>query len=326
MIERLNTDRSIAPIVAQFVPLKVDTDGGNFGAWANKYRHEGNAIPILYVVRANGELAYAKSGSKQGDELPRFLLEHLATAGTIFNDVQLAALKTVVEEAKSSLAGQDPAAAVRRFESVRKLGPLGKLGSHATVAKEADALYLELVELGRSTLAKAQEQLASDEPFNGVLGVVASQRVYGKLPELKKELKAAEAELNRSPKWKDEARLAELLDRALLQAETKEAKPGAKPPTAGLTGIVTKFPGTPAAKLAAAKLTELGAEVPAGTTAAAQGVVRTWSDASGKFRVEAQFVELADGKVRLQRTDGQVISVPLDRLSPADQAFVAEQK
>jgi hypothetical protein len=47
--------------------------------------------------------------------------------------------------------------------------------------------------------------------------------------------------------------------------------------------------------------------------------LRTWSDASGNFRVEARLLEVVDGKARLERADGKVIVVPLERLSPADQ-------
>lgn len=49
---------------------------------------------------------------------------------------------------------------------------------------------------------------------------------------------------------------------------------------------------------------------------------RTWSDATGSFKVEAIFVKSADGKVTLRRTDGREVTVPLDRLSTEDQKYV----
>lgn len=51
---------------------------------------------------------------------------------------------------------------------------------------------------------------------------------------------------------------------------------------------------------------------------------RTWSDASGKFHVEAKLVSQADGVVTLQSTDGKLLEVPLARLSEADRAFLAD--
>src|SRR5688500_10677205 len=49
---------------------------------------------------------------------------------------------------------------------------------------------------------------------------------------------------------------------------------------------------------------------------------RKWKDATGKFETEAEFVDFADGKVTLKKPDGSDVSVPMTRLSAADQAFV----
>lgn len=49
---------------------------------------------------------------------------------------------------------------------------------------------------------------------------------------------------------------------------------------------------------------------------------RKWTDATGNFSVEADFVELVDGQVALRRTDGRVVRLPLERLSEADQRHV----
>ena len=52
--------------------------------------------------------------------------------------------------------------------------------------------------------------------------------------------------------------------------------------------------------------------------------MRSWSDLSGQFTVEAEFVEVKDNKVVLKRKDGQLLSVPLDRLSEKDQTVVKQ--
>ena len=77
-------------------------------------------------------------------------------------------------------------------------------------------------------------------------------------------------------------------------------------------------------RLTADELRRLATVAPAASAAADTGVspVRTWSDATGKFRVEARFVGLDAGKVILQKADGNRIAVPLERLSPADRQFV----
>ena len=51
---------------------------------------------------------------------------------------------------------------------------------------------------------------------------------------------------------------------------------------------------------------------------------RTWTDATGKFTIEADFVELTkDDRVRLKTSNGKTIAIPLSKLSAADREHVA---
>lgn len=53
---------------------------------------------------------------------------------------------------------------------------------------------------------------------------------------------------------------------------------------------------------------------------------RTWTDDTGKFSIEAEFVEEAGEKVRLKKPDGMIIDVPLAKLCLADRQFVESQQ
>jgi len=55
------------------------------------------------------------------------------------------------------------------------------------------------------------------------------------------------------------------------------------------------------------------------------GSARQWTDRTGRFSVEAEFLGMTDGKVSLKRKDGVVVKVPLGTLSLADQKYVAAQ-
>lgn len=50
--------------------------------------------------------------------------------------------------------------------------------------------------------------------------------------------------------------------------------------------------------------------------------VRTWSDKTGKFKVQAELIEVLKDKVALKKTDGKRVEIPLDKLSDADRKFV----
>ncbi len=52
---------------------------------------------------------------------------------------------------------------------------------------------------------------------------------------------------------------------------------------------------------------------------------RTWKSSDGAYSVDAEFVDSEDGTVSLRKSNGDVIQVPISRLSAEDQAYVAEQ-
>ena len=56
----------------------------------------------------------------------------------------------------------------------------------------------------------------------------------------------------------------------------------------------------------------------------AAGNSRTWTDATGKFKVDAEFISVTDGKVNLRRADGRTMSIHLEKLSDADQLHLKE--
>lgn len=51
---------------------------------------------------------------------------------------------------------------------------------------------------------------------------------------------------------------------------------------------------------------------------------RQWTSRAGGFSVEAELVDVKDGKVILKKTDGSQISVPLEKLSLGDVQFISE--
>lgn len=56
-----------------------------------------------------------------------------------------------------------------------------------------------------------------------------------------------------------------------------------------------------------------------GLCLAAAAELRTWTDASGKFKIKAKFVSLTNGVVTLENEDGTELEIELKKLSAADQ-------
>ena len=55
---------------------------------------------------------------------------------------------------------------------------------------------------------------------------------------------------------------------------------------------------------------------------AARAQQRTWTDDTGKFSVEAEFVETKQDSVVLKKSSGSVITVPVARLSETDRRYL----
>ncbi len=51
-------------------------------------------------------------------------------------------------------------------------------------------------------------------------------------------------------------------------------------------------------------------------------LAREWSDVTGTFRVEADLVGSENGKVQIQKTNGEIVSVDLEQLSEADRRYI----
>ncbi|KAL5527124.1 hypothetical protein ACEPAG_5915 [Sanghuangporus baumii] len=50
--------------------------------------------------------------------------------------------------------------------------------------------------------------------------------------------------------------------------------------------------------------------------------LRTWHDRTGQFKVDAEFLGLSNGKLRLHKTNGVVIEVPTDKMSQEDLKYI----
>ncbi len=80
---------------------------------------------------------------------------------------------------------------------------------------------------------------------------------------------------------------------------------------------------------AAKQPTSAASPAPPASTASAPAAptskLRTWTDTTGKFKIEAEFVAMEKGQVHLKKDDGTTIAVPFDKLSVADQEFAIQQ-
>ena len=61
-------------------------------------------------------------------------------------------------------------------------------------------------------------------------------------------------------------------------------------------------------------------------SAVSAALARTWTDTSGKFSIEAELVQVEEGKVQLRKPDGSLVTVPLAKLSDGDRRYLESRE
>jgi hypothetical protein len=228
------------------VPLQLDTQGPEWRDWAGKFKHEGSSIPIIFVIRADGESLYAKSGTKEGAELPRFLVEVRKLAGAALNSKQFKDLSAALEKAKKAHEDGDQAIAVR------EIGKFANTTSYAAVVKEGKEFATTLLEEAKAELEKAEQQLASSE--DELLGAVSVLRIQRTFQPFKDVVKTALQLRSKFQKEKKQVMAqAELIDAAAKLEEIKSYDRATK----AYQLVAQKFPNSPAAELAKERMEKM---------------------------------------------------------------------
>jgi len=326
--ERLTTDRSLAVFAGSFVPLKVTTGTADWGKWTSKYPVEGNGIPKFYLIRADGTKMFAMQGAPPDGELPKMLAQAVDQSGRIFKDSEIAQLDASVTEAKAAVAAGSMAKAALALSKLSSLGTLGDLKSYSQLAVEADGLVKQVMEGADKAIADAKAKLASpDTAFDGALTLVEGERAFTSFPKAKAAVVKSLKEAEKNESLAEPFKQARALDRARRLPVTGALKSKA---IEAYQVVITRFPGTPAEKIAIDELTAIDPSKVAAAQQAAKPVgdgaaeeFRTWT--SGTFKVEAKFIQQKQGFVQLEKRDGKKISVQIEKLSADDQKWLSDK-
>ena len=115
---------------------------------------------------------------------------------------------------------------------------------------------------------------------------------------------------------------------ALFQPAATEQSPAEHLPGDGPASIGADHRSSKA--VASNVMAESGANPSPSTDPSGEGTskpkpsLRTWTDRTGKYSIVATLVAMKDGIVQLRKEDGRISSLPLKKLSEADQQFVSE--
>jgi hypothetical protein len=222
----LNTEKEIAPIVAQFVPVKLDIDTDDYRQWRQDHASEGSTIPKLFIVRSDGETLYGKSGSLPGDALPSMLLKALQHSGKIISADEAKTLTIAADRFEELTASGDIPGAIKALSKLNKLGTPGKFPSYATSAVRLNELVLQMADEVTTKLKEMSgkiEQAETSDKLQVILDYLNIRDEYGSLKLIKAELTAFQKQLSSEKEISQLYREAKILD-AARTAKSKSAQ------------------------------------------------------------------------------------------------------
>lgn len=206
-------------MVAQFVPVKIDVASPEFREWERDHPSEGRSIPIIYVVRADGEALYAKSGSLPGDALPELLIQALDSSGRVLGEAEVTNILEVTEEFKERQANNDTVGAIKSLNKLKRIGVPGEINSYADSATELNRLVNEMATTYRTQLTALGEKVQGDieeEKLDSILQFLQLRRTLSGFKPLKDEIAAFQKQLSRGNEIRQLHRDVKIIDAATL--------------------------------------------------------------------------------------------------------------
>lgn len=203
-------------------------------------------MPHVYVVRADGKQIYGQSGAPPA--LPQFLAAALKQSGVIPSRAQLLRLTRTAETVKKLVDDKQTEKAILLLNRTKFDGMF------AAPAVALQKVSAELTKQGQTALAESQKKLKDEKTaFDGAMQLVYAQRVYGKLPALRKVYTIAMRDARKDATARELLQQAQYIDRAKEYEEQNKTAQA----MAAWKLVAEKFPGSAAAQLAAARIKEL---------------------------------------------------------------------
>lgn len=292
MAKQLETDESLVPAASKYVILKIDTSTPLWREWRDKYEIDGDGVPQVVILRADGKQIYGKSGAPA--DLKGFLEQNLSDAGTVLSGEELADREKLLREAQKSLKKKDYAKATELgLECIQD-------DCFAAVVGEARKLLDNLDDRAVVALKEAEKKLSSrDRQLDGALALLEVEAAFSGHPSAQGRVTDA---FSRHAEGEDKA---PLFAQARLVREAQQLETAKKRSDAiqAWQKIQADYPDTVAATLAGRRLADLEKR-------ASKGPAKTDPEGGGGARKAASLLKLgqqllptnpADARDYLQR-------------------------
>lgn len=267
------------------------------------------AMPYVFILTAEGKKVYAKN-SPHGD-LKELLTGALNSIGPALTPAEKAALVATIDSAEKSFQEENYGQAVSLLMNAK-----GATGFSEPAIK-ARELFKNLGTAIEDKIKSADEVFESGQgAFELAYDLLQVAQALPRNAPVRKEIEKTIGVNQRKESAADAIAAARELVRGDVVARSKRGDGGEKI----YKSVVTKFPDSPAAAVAAEKLEKLGvSHEPEQVDLSA---IREWTDITGEHKINAKLVKTKEGWALLEKPGGEQMSIPIEKLSAKDQALL----
>ena len=253
-----------APLVAQYISVYVNVDEAEGKAWRKKYGSPGNTLPYVYIIRADGEKLFSHSGIMDSRNFARCCWPKRRTWAELFQPRRRPYCKRLWTKPSGArerrrgrshqiAAGAQKAWPARQYQHLHGAGSRGQ-----PTCRQVDRGWQEhAARCGREIRGQQCHVCSS-------IGIRKGKTNLCGIAGVKADLAAADRKYERQRGLAAAIHQAELLDRAEVTAASHN---NAKKAAEAFQRIISAYPDTEVAKVAAEDLKKLPDQGPAATAA-----------------------------------------------------------
>ncbi len=316
-MKRLTTEDSLKPLVAQFVPIKIDVKSDEYRDWSREHKPSRNAIPQMFIVQADGEELFNQVGGLPAETLEKVLTGALSKSGVTLSDVESEQVQKAVAVATKQIENEDLFAAMKTVMSVPGSTD-DSIRCFAEPVIQLRELVAQLTESSNARISAVMEKAKSRWPDKPSEQVAVAEEFVQLVDGIKK-FKPTEA-----ARKKLESVVRKNLELKRMVRDLRSVKSLIKSKASSrelrLQELAARYPDTPIDKQVAEVLESEGIKTNWRRLSVSE--FRKWQSKNGNYSIDAMALIVSDDEVRLENKNGQMVTVEVTNLSDSDQAWL----
>ena len=242
----IHSEPRLKPLLSKFVLLEMERNSNDFARFQAKFPAEVTGVPMVYMLRADGEMIYGQSGAMNAQQLTLLLNQGITQSGRIFSPSELQRLELIFDGARKHAAEGNLTAALSVMTRI------GGVNSFAEVVQRAREKRDELEGVLNGWIEELDRSLAAGRSIHANSYRLAE--LYVELPESATALRNNVRNLLVHYESQPRTTVAVQQNKRLIRARLEEQRDLCGDAVASYDHVINLSPATPAGEYAIQRL------------------------------------------------------------------------